>query len=560
MFSNIFEERNKTITHLVKLGDCIGRSIRENVSLFSIDSMTSEVSYLTESGKVISGKYNIKGDITLNNIKVQDSSIFENENHFDKFVSNKIHSLVESIHYGEYGAADTSFNDVLSLWENRLKLSSVQKKLHEQSKKLATIENIVESTEFSNLLEVSPQLQSFLKKNLEKVITVPEIRNAVNLSNTVSNAFNLPKITLEELEKNNTYVLKEGVNTSIYEMICRQELVKKELIESKKNFDTIWANNTQIRKLAGMVFEKDEVIVEALSEAIKEVPYIALASKKTLFETFSKCLAQADGIGVSDKDIQQFASRIFEYKKEVKELLINTMNERYGVDILNLQEPASFKSLANTQVVIFEALSRLTPKGSVLKEVLSEMAQSLKTKSGVECIDVNEYLIKMFVSAGYDSILAEASDGSLPKVNFKRIAKDLIDIQDLIMMLKQKVNDQEYPSDENLEPEQEEAPAPEGQPEGEMAPEGQAQEDMPPAEGMPEAPMVQKQKSQEEVVSDLAELENMVADLASELGMDQDGGEEEMPPEEEMESPQPPMPKNKMTKGKKPLPTEVEEE
>ena len=560
MFSNIFEERNKTITHLVKLGDCIGRSIRENVSLFSIDSMTSEVSYLTESGKVISGKYNIKGDITLNNIKVQDSSIFENENHFDKFVSNKIHSLVESIHYGEYGAADTSFNDVLSLWENRLKLSSVQKKLHEQSKKLATIENIVESTEFSNLLEVSPQLQSFLKKNLEKVITVPEIRNAVNLSNTVSNAFNLPKITLEELEKNNTYVLKEGVNTSIYEMICRQELVKKELIESKKNFDTIWANNTQIRKLAGMVFEKDEVVVEALSEAIKEVPYIALASKKTLFETFSKCLAQADGIGVSDKDIQQFASRVFEYKKEVKELLINTMNERYGVDIMNLQEPASFKSLANTQVVIFEALSRLTPKGSVLKEVLSEMAQSLKTKSGVECIDVNEYLIEMFVSAGYDSILAEASDGSLPKVNFKRIAKDLIDIQDLIMMLKQKVNDQEYPSDENLEPEQEEAPAPEEQPEGEMAPEGQAQEGMPPAEGMPEAPMVQKQKSQEEVVSDLAELENMVADLASELGMDQGGGEEEMPPEEEMESPQPPMPKNKMTKGKKPLPTEVEEE
>ena len=38
MFSNLFEERDKTITHLVKLGDCIGRSLRENVSLFSIDS------------------------------------------------------------------------------------------------------------------------------------------------------------------------------------------------------------------------------------------------------------------------------------------------------------------------------------------------------------------------------------------------------------------------------------------------------------------------------------------------------------------------------------------
>ncbi len=36
----------------------------------------------------------------------------------------------------------------------------------------------------------------------------------------------------------------------------------------------------------------------------------------------------------------------------------------------------------------------------MLKEVLSEMGQSLKTKSGVECIDVNDYLLEMFVSVG----------------------------------------------------------------------------------------------------------------------------------------------------------------
>ena len=561
MFSNIFEERNKTITHLVKLGDCIGRSIRENVSLFSIDSMTSEVSYLTESGKVISGKYNTKGDITLNNIKVQDSSIFEDEAQFDKFVSGKIHSLVENIHYGEYGSADTSFDDVLSLWENRLKLSSVQKKLHEQSKKLSSIEKIIESAEFSNLLEITPQLQTFLKKNLNKIISVPEIRNAVNLSNTVSNAFNLPKLTLEELEQNKKYTVEEGINTSIYEMICRQELVKKELIESKKNFETVWANNTHVRRLAGMIFESDENVVNALSEAIKEVPYIALASKKTLFNTFSNCLAQADGIGVSEKDIQQFASRIFEYKKEVKDLLINTMNERYGVDIMNLQEPASFKSLANTQVVIFETLSRLAPKGSVLKEVLSEMAICLKTKSGVECIDVNDYLMETFVSVGYDSILEEAMDGDLPKVNFKRVSKDLLDIQELIMMLKQKVADQQYPSDENMEQEQ---PSEEDMPpEAGMPPQG-GQGMPPPPEG-PEAAEgepaeIPQQQPQGEVVSDLADLENMVADLAAELGMDQ--GEEQEPEMEEpgMEEPEPPMPKKKPSKGKKPLPTEVEEE
>ena len=147
MFSNIFEERNKTITQLVKLGDCIGRSIRENVSLFSIDSNTSEVSYLTKSGKVISGKYELAAEVLLDNIKVQDSAIFEDENEFDKFVNKKIHSLVESIHYGEYSNANTSFDEVLSLWENRFKISSVQKKIQEQSKKLHDIENILESKE-----------------------------------------------------------------------------------------------------------------------------------------------------------------------------------------------------------------------------------------------------------------------------------------------------------------------------------------------------------------------------------------------------------------------------
>jgi hypothetical protein len=346
----------------------------------------------------------------------------------------------------------------------------------------------------------------------------------VNLSNVVSNAFNFPRLTLEELEENSSYTLKNGVNESIYEMICRQELVKRELIESKKSFDTVWADNTSIRKLASMIFEGDEAVVGALSEALKEVPYLSLASKRSLFNTFTNCLANADGIGVSEKDIQSYASRIFEYKKDVKELFIDTINEKYGVNIQNLQSPASFKSLANTQVVIFEALSRLAPKGSVLKEVLSEMAQCLKNKSGVECIDVNDFLMEMFVSVGYDCVLEEAETKDLPKVNFKRVSKDLIDIQDLVMTLKQKVQDQEYPSDENLAPE-EEAPAKAAQ--KEPAPEPPAEEPAPeaaPEEAPAEAPEPQ---AQDDVVNDLADLENMVADIAAELGMDKpEEGEE----------------------------------
>jgi hypothetical protein len=564
MFANIFEERNKKITHLVKLGDCIGRSIRENVSLFSVDSNTSEVAYLTKSGKVISGNFLIDENISLKNIKIQDSSIFNDEKKFDEYVNGKIHSFVESIHYNEFASADMSFDDVLSLWENRLKIASVQKKLNEQSLKLSKIEAIVESSEFKNLLEITPQLQKFLKENVNKIVKVPEVRNAVNLSNTVSKAFNLPKLTLEELEANKEYVLQNGLNPSIYEMICRQELVKKELVESKKNFDMIWANNSTIRKLASLIFEKDEIIVEGLSAALKEIPYLALVSKKTLFDTFNNCLSQADGIGVSEGDIQEYASKIFEFKKEVKDIFINTINEKYGVDIQNLQDPASFKSLANTQVVIFEALSRLAPKNSVLKSTLSEMAQFLKGKAGVECIDINDYLMETFVEAGYNKLLSEAED--LPKVNFKRVAKDLIDIQDLIMTLKQKAMDQEYPSDEALAPEEEAPPQPPMQ-------QPAATNEMPlaPEDEMPE---LAPQRSQEEIVNDLTELEKVVGELASELGVDQeetpeedvtgldrDGDSQHTMKDHELEKQTPPVKsKNKKIKGKKPLPTEVEEE
>jgi hypothetical protein len=538
MFSKLFEERDKTITHLVKLGDCIARSLRENASLFAIDSNNSQVSYLTESGKVISGEYSMNNDVTLNSIRIQDSSVFEDGEQLDSFVNEKIHSFVESIHYGEYSSADDSFSDVLALWENRLKLSTVQAKLFEQSSRLEAVEKIIESHEFQKLVEVSPQLQEFLQENFDKITSVPEVRNAINLSNAVSNAFNFPKLTLEELEEGKSYTLKDGITPSIYDMVCRQELVKRELLESKQNFDTIWANNDSIQKLAGLVFGSDEEVVGALSEALQDIPYLALASKKSLFSTFSNCLTHADGIGVSDKDIQGFASRIFEYKKDVKESFIQNIHEKYGVNIQNLQSPASFKSLANTQVIIFEALSRLSPKGSVLKEVLSEMAQSLKSKSGVECIDVNDYLLEMFVTVGYDQLLQEDTSDTLSKVDFKRVTKDVTDIQGLVRTLQEKVvKDEERPSDENLDnkaladqEDREDREAPKA-PKAPKAPEAPEEEVASEEEGTgtpPELPAGAGEDeeeeeatrdigSEEDYLSDMGAMEDLISQMAAEF-------------------------------------------
>ena len=538
MFSQLFEDRDKKISYLIKLGDCIGRSLRENVILFSIDSQNKLVTYLTESNKVISGEYEIGKDVTLNKIDLKDSSIFEDTELFDTFVSDKLHTFVESIHYNEYGSADTSFTDILSLWENRVKLNTVQHKLFEKTEKLQSIAKIVESSTFQQLVEVTPQLIEFLKENKEKIKKVPEVRNAVNLSNTVSNAFNFPKLTHEELVENKSYTLKDGINESIYEMICRQELVKKELIESKKEFELIWASNSVVRKLASMIFEEKEQIVDVFCEAIQEVPYIALASKKTLFNTFSNCLAQTDGIGVSEKDIQQFASTIFELKKEVKEDFINTINEKYGINIQNLQESVSFKSLINTQIVIFEALSRLSPKESILKQVLSETAYLLKNKAGVEGIDVNDYLREVFNSAGYDQIFEVTATTEKPSL--KRVSKSKREVfKNKVRVAKaSEYEDNENVDMEALEAEDEggrkaevKAAAKEGDTELEKA--GEEEEETPvepEAEESAEAPeeteegpgedeeSVGTPATQKEANNDLTELESMVKEIAAELG------------------------------------------
>ena len=145
MFQTLFEERDKKITHLIKLGDCIGRSLRENVVLFSIDSANDLVTYLTESNNVISGNYTIGPDVILSNIEVQDAEVFQDEESFDRMVENKIHSFVENIHYSSYSEADDSFDDILALWENRVKLGSLQEKVAIKASKLEAIENIMES-------------------------------------------------------------------------------------------------------------------------------------------------------------------------------------------------------------------------------------------------------------------------------------------------------------------------------------------------------------------------------------------------------------------------------
>jgi len=439
MFENIFEKRNKKVTSLLKLTDCLGRSLRENVALFSVDDAEDKVIFVTENNRVISGNYKIDNDISLTNIEVVDSDAYEDETKFNSLVEDQISNFIGSIHENNYSKSDNEFKDLLSLWGTRLKFDNVKASIQEKTLKFSENKNIIKSTSFEKLKEITPALVEFLKENKDTIYSVKEIKNAVKLADVVSEAFNFPYLSYEDLVENKDYIIKDGSNDSIYEIICQQELLKKELLESKSHFEYLWTTNENIQKLSSLIFESDEdVIVSTLSQTLAEIPYFSLATKKQLRTTIKNSLNLQESV-VTEVEIKTFASKLFEYKKPVKDLLISMLSEKYGVNALNLKEPPTFKSLLNTEVVLFEVLSKLSKKGSVQKEVLSEVAAMLRLKDGVQSIDVNNYIQTIFEEAGYEDY--HDSKFLNTKLNFNDTLSENTSIEDLVTLIKKNVSD-----------------------------------------------------------------------------------------------------------------------
>ena len=435
MFDHIFENRDKKVTNIIKLSDYLGRSLRENIEVFSIDDTENKVTFITESGKIIAGRYDFAKGVNLSDIQIEEGELFEDSSQFDDFVDYKISDFIQNIFEEDFVEADTSFNKVLQLWESRVKFSSVKEKLYEKSQKFNGTNRILESDEFQRLVEIAPQVVAFLKEN-KNLINIPEIKNMVRLSSSVSEAFDLPRLSYEDLDKK-TYTIPEAVNHTVYEMICKQELLRKELVESKNNFNLVWLNNEKVANLASLVYEQDEsVIVKALVEAICEVPYLALATKRQLTETVTNNLELNESVKVNIKDIRSFSSLLFEYKKPLKQLFISMLNEKYGISVQNLKDIPTFKSLLNTQVLIFESLAKLSPKGSVQKEVLSEAGQMLKAKNGVESIDINNFIELLFEKAEYVDIIEDVP--VFDTISLKETFSEIESIDELVTLVLEK--------------------------------------------------------------------------------------------------------------------------
>lgn len=406
---DFFEQRNRKVSNLNLLADSLSHSLREGVRLFSVDDVDSVATFVTEGGQVIQGQYYFGEKLVFDNIVVESGEVFSDEKRFEEANRARVSSLIESIYSDDLVTASDAFEDIIQSWGTQLKFNKTVDRLTEQAASFNATFDIVGTEEFQRFLEVSENISKWMSENKESLSTNQELIYALRLSDTVSRAFNLDRMSLEQLAEKARYEVEFGDNRSIYEMVCQQELVSREILESKKSFDKIWVSEPKINALSEMIFSNDEKkIQKALVEAVAEVPYLALISKKQLSNTVARCLnIVAEDFEYSKSDLKEFVSTLFEMKKPLKELIGNLLNEKYGVNINNLKEAPTFRTLLNTQSLIFEGLAKEAPRGSIVRESLAAMSNLLKGKNGVQAIDVNSGLRFLFTESGFDAVYAD---------------------------------------------------------------------------------------------------------------------------------------------------------
>jgi len=404
-----FDKRNKKITNLTLLADKLGHSIRENVSLFSVDDSNNLATFITESGTVIEGNYYFTDKIVFDNIVVESGDVFVDEEKFDSASRNQISLLVDSIYSDNLSQTGEIFESIVDSWSQKIRFNDTVGRLREKTESFNKTFNILETSEFERFIELSENISKFLSENSDKIMSVPEIRNAVRLSETVSKSFDCERMSLEDLSESKSVEYSLNETLDFYEMVCKQELLKKEILESKRSFDNVWVTEECISNLTSKMFSDENEIKQALVEAFVEIPYIALISKKQLSSTIQKNLTTLhEDIEFSKTDIKEFTKVLFEMKKPLRDLVSNLLQEKYGINLNNVKEVPTFKTLLNTQSIIFESLSKMAPRGSVVKECLHNMSEMLKGKNGVEAVDINAGMKYLFEH----SLLSELYDNS----------------------------------------------------------------------------------------------------------------------------------------------------
>tara|TARA_R110000744_G_scaffold24384_4_gene61180 strand:+ start:470 stop:2140 length:1671 start_codon:yes stop_codon:yes gene_type:complete len=519
----LLENRNKNLTNLHKAADYLSRSLRENFKVFTVDSQAGKVQFLSENENLITCNYIVKDSaVILENLTTDTVSEYLSIKRIDGIVSEGISSFVSDLRDNRFEKADTSFTDVLNLFEDRNDLDSLRYKFEKHSNAFAKNTSIVESGEFRKVLEAKDALKSFISENREALMGNKDLKNSAGIANAMSNVFGSHvKLTLENVNhaKKLEVDLKDGNN--LYEMVCKQELMRQELIESKENFSGVWATNQTIQDLASCIFSDDKTLVETMEKVIEEVPYFSFATKADLSETLTSIYEINSTDTILKKDIKEFVSKIYETKKPVKAELINLLSEKYGVNVANLKFVPTFSNLSKTHSVFFEVLSLCMEEG-ILQDVTKDFSKFISNKGGVEVLDVNDIILECLNSS--DENLNENAI-LVNYIDVPRLTKDLSQVIDVLGTLTG-ASEMGMEGEEGMEGMEGEEEIP-GE-EGELPPEEGMEEEIPEEEGelspeeMPES--MPGEEGEEMPADPNAEGEIVGDDTDSSVGLGSGGG------------------------------------
>jgi len=377
----------------------------------------------------------------------------------------------------------------------------------------------------------------------------------MKLTALVSASFDLPRLSISQLKENKEFEVKTTGRSSIYDHLCKKELIQKELLEAKESFDQLWVSDNGIQDLAAMIHENNEEAVRGqVAKVVTESPYFALATKKQLTSLIHNSLSLND-VKVTNKELNSFAGSIFKMKSPVKTYVLGTLNEKYGIDVRKLSEVPTFRTLAITEAEIIREISKHAPKGSLISKTLNEFASCLINKNGSETIDLADFLSEVFAESEYSDSLNETS--LMDYMDFSRVADDLGKIGQVLKMLGPAV-DQVADQMDGATDQMGGAGMPQPGAEAGMPPPG-AEAGVPPEGpqdplGAPDPmdseqeaglPQIDAQDAADEVTDEIDADVAMADGDIEEAPMDgemppEEGMEDEMPPEEGMEGEMPP--------------------
>ena len=428
-----FNKRNRMYSYVNRISDYLGKSIRENTTVFNFDDVNKVVTILTESEHIIEADVNVSDQrISLNKMKVYTVDEYFSDEKFEEEVTGNATNMLSHLSDKDYSKAENEFAKIVEQYERKAQAKTSKTILEKKIRSVAN-RNVLETETWNKLNEVRDNFIKFLKENKETVLENSDLLNTVVLSRAIASAIQVPQITLENLSKRKRFSIPINYNDSVYDLICQKELVQRELLEAKNDFSKMYASKETMHKLSLGFNANEDHLLELVSEAVADIPMLALTTKQQLAETIARVHSVFNSaISISETKFAEFVSRIYEAKKPYKEAVTDMLNEEYGINVASLTYRPSFENLAKANSASMEILSKLTKSElPALSECLQETSKEIRNKAGFAALYISDFLNEAFTKA---KILNEMDMAEGPQeIDLDAIRQHLIQIKQALL-------------------------------------------------------------------------------------------------------------------------------